>query len=264
MAVAVMFATSSSSFAQVQDNFLPAALQGVDFEQRLGDDLPLDASFTDSSGQTRRLGDYFGERAVIVALVYYECPMLCNLVLNGVVTSLRAVDFDAGDAFDVVVVSFDSRETPELAAAKKNNYVASYGREGTTAGWHFLTGDEANIARLTDAVGFRYVYDDERDEFAHSAGIVLATPEGEISRYLYGIDFPPRDLRLGLVEAADSKIGTLVDQVLLYCFHYDPATGRYSIATLNAIRIGGVLTVAALLTFMLTALRHERIQASET
>lgn len=260
LAVALFMAQSLD--AQVQDNVLPAALRGVDFEQRLGEPLPLDAVFTDSDGTSRRLGDYFGQRPVIVALVYYECPMLCNLLLNGVVKSLRAVDFDAGNTFDVVVVSFDPRETTNLAAAKKTNYLKSYGRDGAAAGWHFLTGDEANIGRLTEAVGFRYVYNEERDEFAHSAGIVMATPEGEISRYFYGIEFPPRDLRLGLVEAADSKIGTLVDQVLLFCFHYDPATGRYSVATLNAVRVGGVLTVAGLLTFMLAALRRERLHAS--
>lgn len=254
---------AGAAAGQVQDNVLPETLRGVAFEQRLGEPLPLDAVFTDSTGAQRPLGDFLAGRPVVLALVYYECPMLCNLVLNGAVGSLRAVDFDAGDAFDVVVVSFDSRETPELAAAKKANYVASYGRDGAGAGWHFLTGDAENVARLTEAVGFRYRYDAERDEFAHSAGLVLATPEGVISRYLYGIDFPPRDLRLALVEAADSKIGTLVDQVLLFCFHYDPATGRYSVATLNAVRAGGILTVAALFAFVLTALRRERLQTAE-
>ncbi len=248
--------------AQVQDNSLPAALRGVDFEQRLGADLPLDAVFTDSQGRERPLGDYFGDRPVLVSLVYYECPMLCSLVLNGLVSSLRAVDFDAGDAFDVVVVSFDSRETHTLAAAKKENYVKSYGRDDAAAGWHFLTGDEENIARLAEAIGFRWVYDEERDEFAHSAGVVVATPEGVLSRYFYGIEFPPRDLRLGLVEASDSKIGTFADQVLLFCFHYDPQTGRYSVATLNAVRAGGVLTVAAIAAFILMALRRERAQAA--
>jgi protein SCO1/2 len=249
--------------AQVQDNSLPAALQGVDFEQRLGADLPLDAVFTDSQGRERRLGDFFGDRPVLVSLVYYECPMLCSLVLNGVVSSLRAVDFDAGDAFDVVIVSFDSRETHTLAAAKKENYVKSYGRDNAAAGWHFLTGNEENIARLAEAIGFRWQYDEESDEFAHSAGIVVATPEGVVSRYFYGIDFPPRDLRLGLVEASDSKIGNLADRVLLFCFHYDPETGRYSVATLNAVRAGGVLTVGLLAAFVLTALRRERSQTAK-
>jgi len=247
---------------QVQDNLLPEALRGVDFEQRLGAQLPLDAVFTDATGRQRPLGEYFGPRPVLVTLVYYECPMLCTLVLNGVVASLRAVDLDVGSAFDVVVVSFDSRETPQLAAAKKEAYVASYGRGGDGTGWHFLTGDEANVARLAEAVGFRWVYDEERDEFAHSAGIVLATPEGLVSRYFFGIEFPPRDLRLGLVEASGSKIGTLADRVLLFCFHYDPATGRYSVATLNAVRAGGVLTVALLAAFVLAALRRERARAA--
>jgi len=263
LALLLALTGGSGAFAQVQDNTLPAALRGVAFEQRLGADLPLDAEFTDSTGQTVHLGDFFGSRPVVVVLAYYECPMLCTLVLNGTVASLRAVEFDAGDAFDVVVVSFDARETPALAATKKANYVKSYGRDGAADGWHFLTGDEGNIKRLTEALGFRYTYDEERNEFAHSAGIVLATPQGVVSRYFYGIDFPPRDLRLGLVEAADSKIGTIADQVLLFCFHYDPATGRYSVATLNAVRVGGVLTVAALLTFMLTALRRERLQARQ-
>jgi protein SCO1/2 len=254
---------TGAAAAQVQDNTLPAALQGVDFEQRLGESLPLDAVFVDSTGRSLALGDLFGDRPVILALVYFECPMLCNLVLNGAVASLRAVDFDAGTDFDVVAVSFDSRETPELAAGKRASYVRSYGRDDDGAGWHFLTGDSTSIARLTEAVGFRYRYDAERDEFAHSAGVVVATPEGVVSRYFYGIDFPPRDLRLGLVEAADSRIGTLADQVLLFCFHYDPATGRYSLAALNAVRAGGVLTVAALVIFVLGALRRERNQASE-
>ena len=261
LTLALLLAIPAS--AQVQDNSLPPGLRGVDFEQRLGADLPLDAVFTNADGRSHRLGEYFGSKPVLLALVYYDCPMLCNLVLNGVVSSLRAVNLDAGDAFDVVAISFDSRETPELAAAKKTSYVKSYGRDGATDGWHFLTGHDENIASLTEAVGFRFVYDDERDEFAHPAGIVLATSEGKVARYFYGIEFPPRDLRLGLIETADSKIGTVIDQVLLFCFQYDPATGRYSVATLNAVRAGGVLTVAAILTFMLTALRRERIQASE-
>ncbi|MCZ6507922.1 MAG: SCO family protein [Acidobacteria bacterium] len=261
LTLALLLALPAS--AQVQDNSLPPGLRGVAFEQRLGAGLPLDAVFADASGQSHRLGDYFGSKPVILALVYYDCPMLCNLVLNGVVSALRAVNLDAGDAFDVVIVSFDSRETPELAAAKKTNYVKSYGRDNADAGWHFLTGNDENIDLLADAVGFRFVYDEERDEFAHPAGIVLATPEGKLARYFFGIDFPPRDLRLGLIETADSKIGTFIDQVLLFCFQYDPATGRYSVATLNAVRLGGVLTVAAILTFMLTALRRERIAASK-
>lgn len=263
MAILVLALVGGAAAAQVQDNALPAALRGVRFDQRLGESLPLDATFVDSTGRSLELGELFGARPVVLVLAYYDCPMLCTLVLNGVVASLRAVDFDAGDAFDVVVVSFDPRETPQLAAAKKANYVASYGRAADGSGWHFLTGDAANITRLTEAVGFHYTYDADLDQFAHSAGIVLATPGGVLSRYFYGIDFPPRDLRLGLIEAADSRIGGVVDQVLLFCFHYDPATGRYSVATLNAVRAGGVLTVAALLLFLLTSLRRERARASE-
>ncbi len=244
--------------AQVQNNTLPAALEGVAFEQRLGDGLPLDAEFIDASGRTVALGDYFGERPVVIALVYYECPMLCNLVLNGLVASLRAVDFDPGSEFDVIAVSFDPREKAALAASKKANYVESYGREGTEDGWHFLTGDEVSIARLTEAVGFSYRFDDVSEEFAHSAGIVVATPDGRVARYFYGVEYPPRDLRLGLVEASENTIGSFADQVLLYCFHYDAVAGRYSFATLTAVRIGGVLTVLTLLTFLFTQLRRER------
>jgi len=263
LAITLLLAAASSAGAQIAQDSLPEGLRGVDFVQRLGNDLPLHAHFTDATGTRRPLGDHFGERPVMLALVYYECPMLCNLVLNGVIRSLRAVEFDAGETFDVVVVSFDPRESWELAAAKRDAYVESYGREGSGSGWHFLTGDEAEIARLTEAVGFSSVYDEETGEFAHSAGIVLTTPEGRISRYFYGIEFPPRDLRLGLIEAADSKIGNLIDQVLLFCFHYDPATGKYTLATLNAIRTGGVLTVAALAFFILTALRRERTPVAE-
>ncbi len=256
--VAALMMGATVASAQVQDNTLPPALEGVAFEQRLGSDLPLDARFVDATGKAIRLGELFGDRPAVLALVYYECPMLCNLVLNGLVASLRAVDFDPGREFDVVAVSFDPREDPDLAAAKRAGYVESYGREGTEAGWHFLTGDAEAIRRLTEAVGFRYNFDEESGEFAHSAGVVLATADGRVARYFFGVEYPPRDLRLGLVEASDNRIGSVVDQVLLYCFHYDAVSGRYSFATLTAVRIGGVLTVAVLLGFMITMLRRER------
>lgn len=264
LAAGLVLATiASAATAQVQDNTLPETLRGVDFEQRLGAQLPLDTVFTDSDGRQRPLADFFGERPVLLALVYYDCPMLCDLVLSGTISSLRAVKLDPGDAFEVVVVSFDDSDSSTVAAAARAKTIKSYGREDTAAGWHFLTGDSASIEALTEAAGFRYVYDEERDEFAHSAGLIVATPEGEISRYFYGIEFPPRDLRLGLIEAADSKIGNLVDQVLLFCFHYDPATGRYSVAVLNAIRVGGLATVAALAAFMFIAFRRDRVQPTE-
>ncbi len=251
-------ALAQPAAAQVADNVLPPALEGVAFDQRLGAELPLDAVFADARGEPVRLGDLLGERPAIVALVYYECPMLCNLVLNGLVASLRAVDFDPGRDFDVIAVSFDPEERPELAAAKRSNYVESYGRPGTGRGWHFLTGGPRSIARLTEAVGFHYRRDEASGEFAHSAGIVLATPDGRVARYFYGVEYPPRDLRLGLVEASEARIGSLVDQVLLYCFHYDAVAGRYTFATLTAVRIGGVLTVLGLAVLLTVMFRRER------
>jgi len=233
-------------------------LAGIDIEQRLGTQLPLDAAFVDESGQAVRLGDYFGERPVVIAPVYYECPMLCSLVLEGFVKALRPLGFRPGDEFDVVVVSFDPGEGPELAAKKEAKYLESYGDAGTAAGWHFLTGTESEIRQVTDALGFRYVYDEKRDEYAHAATIVVATPQGKIAKYFFGVEFSTRDLRLGLVEAASGKIGTVIDRFLLYCYHYDPSAGRYSAAVLNIVRMGGVATISAMLFFFLAMRRRER------
>lgn len=233
-------------------------LAGIDVEQRLGTPLPLDAAFVDESGQAVKLGDYFGERPVIIAPVYYECPMLCSLVLEGFVKALRPLGFRPGDEFDVVVVSFDPGEGPDLAAKKEAKYLESYGDDGTAGGWHFLTGTEPEIRRVTDALGFRYAYDEKRDEYAHAATIVVATPQGKIAKYFFGVEFSTRDLRLGLVEAASGKIGTAIDQFLLYCYHYDPSAGRYSAAVLNIVRMGGVATISAMLIFFLAMRRRER------
>lgn len=235
----------------------PAALDEVAFEQRLDAPLPLDATFRDETGREVRLGEYFGQRPVILTLVYYECPMLCSVILNGLLKSLERLTFDVGREFDIVTISFNPAETPELAAAKKRTYVERYGRPGAAAGWHFLTGEEAAIRRVTEAVGFRYAYVPERREYAHAAGIVVATPEGRVSRYFYGIEYPPRDLRLGLVEAAERKIGSPVDQFLLYCFHYDPKTGTYGAAVMNLMRLGGLLTVVLLGAFVLVSRLRE-------
>ena len=239
---------------------MPEELREVGFDQKLGAQLPLDTVFSGRDGVRRPLGEFFGERPVVLALVYYDCPMLCDMVMNGVVASLRAIEFTVGGEFDVVAVSFDPTETPELAREKGARYIESYGRSEDGGGWSFLTGEPESIRRLTDSVGFRYVYDEETGEFAHAAGIVVATPEGSVSRYFYGIDFPPRDLRLGLVDAAAGTIGSALDQVLLFCFHYDPMTGQYNFAALTAVRVGGVLTVAALAAFIVTMLRRERRQ----
>jgi protein SCO1/2 len=226
------------------ENGLPQALREVKIEQRLNEQLPLDLQFKDDTGRTVHLSEYFNNhKPVILSLVFYKCPMLCNQILSGLMAGLRAQTFNAGREFDVLTVSFDPRETPEMAAEKKQSYISRYNRPGAEKGWHFLTGDAENIRRLTEAVGFHYNYDEKTNQFAHAAGIMLLTPEGRLSRYFYGIEYNPRDLRLGLVEASDNKIGSMVDQLLLYCYHYDPATGRYGPAVMNIMRLGGVVTV---------------------
>jgi protein SCO1/2 len=204
------------------------------------------------------LREYFGKRPVILVPAYYECPMLCTLVLNGVVSALRALPFDAGAEFAVVTFSFNPRDTSALAAAKKATYVSEYRRPGAEEGWHFLVGDEESIRALTRAIGFRYVWDPAQAQYAHASGIVVLTPEGTIARYFFGVEYAPRDLRLALVEASRGKVGSLVDQLLLFCFHYDPATGRYSRLALGAVRVGGAATLLALGTFVVLALRRER------
>lgn len=229
----------------------PPMLQNVGLDQRLDEQVPLDLPFRDEDGRSVTLSEYFTGRPVILVLAQYRCPMLCTQVLNGLVDALRNVTFQAGTEFQVVTVSFDTRETPELAAAKKASYLGRYGRPRSAGGWHFLTGEQVSIDRLTQAVGFRYSYDAATDRFAHASGVLVLTPAGRVSRYFYGIRYSPRDLRLGLVEAADNQIGSHVDQVLLFCFHYDAATGKYSASAMAAVRAGGVLTLLALGTFML-------------
>ena len=227
-------------------------------EQHLGNPLPLDAVFRDETGREVKLGDYFGKQPVVVALVYYRCPMLCTQVLNGFLKSSQAIPLEIGRDYQVVTVSFDSRETPALAAEKKDRYVRAYRRPGAAEGWHFLTGDQASIDRLTKAVGFRYRYDDGSAQFAHASGITLATPEGTLARYFYGIEYEPRDLQLGLVESSAGKVGSPVDQVLLLCFHYDPMTGRYGLAISGMLKAGGMLTVGLLGGFLVVMYRRER------
>jgi protein SCO1 len=236
----------------------PAALRDVAFEQRLDAQIPLDLPFRDEDGNAVTLGQYFGTKPVVLSLVYYRCPMLCGLVLEGMVRALKVLAFDVGKEFEVVTVSFDPAETPALASQKKASVLAGYDRAGAAAGWHFLTGDQAAITRLTDAVGFHYQYVPEERQFAHAAGIMILTPQGRLARYFYGVDYAPRDLRLGLIEAAQGKIGSPVDQLLLYCYRYDPVTGKYGAVAMNIIRLGGVATVLALGGFMAVMLRRER------
>jgi protein SCO1/2 len=233
-------------------------LQDVGFDQRLNQPLPLELTFTDETGTPVKLGDYFTDRPVILVLVYYRCPMLCTLVLNGLVNAMKTTPLTLGKDYRVVTVSFDPRETWQLAAAKRENYLVQYDQPGGGEGWHFLTGKPESINPLTTATGFRYVYDAEKDQYLHASGIVVATPGGKISRYLYGIEFPSRDLRLALVEASENKIGSPVDQVLLYCFHYDPAAGKYTATVMNFVRAGGVLTFAAVIGLVWFLRRHTR------
>jgi len=235
----------------------PAILRDVAFDQRLGAQVPLDLAFRDETGATVTLRDYVGDKPLLLVPAYYECPMLCTIVLNGVVSALRALPFDVGKEFRVVTFSFNPRETSELAAAKKATYLEEYRRPGAAEGWHFLVGDEPSIAALTQAIGFRYAWDEPSKQYAHASGIVVLTPGGRISHYFFGVEFAPRDLRLALVEASDEHIGSLVDQLLLFCFHYDPATGRYSRVALNAVRAGGILTLAVLVAFVGLMLRRD-------
>jgi protein SCO1/2 len=236
----------------------PGLLNKIGIDQRLNERVPLDLMFKDETGRDVRLGEFFGKRPVVLALVYYECPMLCTQVLNGAVSALSVLKFDAGREYDVIAVSINPKETPGLAAQKKQAYLERYKRPQTAAGWHFLTGKEENIQRLAAAVGFRYAYDEDIHHYAHGAGIEILTPQGVISKYFYGIEFSPRDIRFGLIEASDERIGTVIDTALMLCYHYDPATGKYGAVAIDAIRIGGIATLLALLSFMFISLRRER------
>jgi len=235
--------------SQGSANGLPNALKKVGIEQRLGEQLPLEATFKNEEGQEVRLGDFFRSgRPVIFALVYYECPMLCNQILNGTVGALKGVNLDAGKDFDVLAVSFDARENEKsgLAANKRAAYIERYGRPGTEGGWHFLTGTQNSIDALTKAVGFTYEWDEKSNQFAHASAIMIVNPDGRLSHYFYGIDYSPKDLKFGLMEAAQNKIGTPADQLLLYCYHYDPSTGKYGFAILRAMRLGAIATLLGL------------------
>lgn len=229
---------------------LPRELEGIAFDQRLAEALPLDALFVNEAGSSIRLGELFAERPVILAPVYYECPMLCSLEMNGLLKALRAMKLTAGEDFDVVTFSIDPGETPSMAAEKKAHYLGLYGRDAAADGWSFLSGDLAAIESLTEAIGYSYRYDPETDLYRHAAGIVVATPSGITSQYFYGVEYSARDLQFALIEAADGRIGGLVDAILLYCFHYDPVTGKYGLVIMNVLRLAGVVTVFLLGGFM--------------
>jgi protein SCO1/2 len=233
-------------------------LEGVTFEQRLDAQVPMDVELIDDDGHSTTLAECVDDRPAIFVLAYYRCPMLCNQVLVGLARSLRGGSLRPGEDLEVVVVSFDPDDTVEMAAAKKDSVVTAYDRDASGEGWHFLTGEAKVVTQLAESVGFRYAYDQASAQYAHASGIVILTPSGRVSKYFYGIDYPTRDVRLALVEASAGRIGTMVDQLLLYCFHYDPLTGRYGLAIMRVIRAGGVLTVVALAGFVWTALRRER------
>jgi len=227
-------------------NGLPEQLQKVGIEQRLGEQLPLEAKFKNEDGKEIALGDLFKSgRPVVLALVYYECPMLCNQVLNGLSGSMKGISLDPGKDYDIVAISFDARENdkPGLAKNKKAAYLERYGRANADKGWHFLTGSQASIDAITKAAGFSYRWDEKSNQFAHAGGVMVVTPQGKMSRYFYGIDYSPRDLKLGLIDSAENKVGSAADKLLLYCYHYDPATGKYGLAILSVIRLGAVLTL---------------------
>jgi len=237
---------------------LPNALAGVGIDQRLDQQIPLNLVFTDEFGRQSPLSSYFHPgKPVLLALVYYRCPMLCTQILGGVAGSLKAVSLEPGKDFEVVAISFDPKDTPQTAESKKQLYLRRYGRAGTANGWHLLTGDAANIKALTDAVGYHYKYDPATDQFAHASGIMIATPEGRLSRYFYGVEYAPRDVRLGLVEASQNKIGNPVDQILLFCFHYDPSTGKYGAIVMNIVRLTGLAFVLVCGAFLAIVLRRD-------
>ena len=259
LALAAVFAAAAVAARAHPAQEKPAALRDVGYDQRLGEQVPLDLAFRDEAGRSVTLRSLFRGRAVVLSLAYYECPMLCTLTLNGLVSALSILTFDVGKDFDVVTVSFEPKETAALAAAKKKAYLARYRRPGAEEGWHFLTGDAPAIAALTSAVGFRYAWDAETRQYAHPAGILVLTPDGRIARYMYGVEYAPRDLRLALVEASQGRIGNPVDTVLLYCYRYDPARGRYAASVIRLVRLGGALTVLGLGAFVLLSLRRERL-----
>lgn len=235
----------------------PAVLEKVSFEQHLDEQLPLDLPFKDESGRDVKLGDYFGKKPMVLTFVYYECPMLCTEVLNGLESALGVLNESIGKEFDVVTVSFDPKETPVLAAGKKKAYLERYKRPEAEQGWHFLTGSQASIDALTQAAGFHFTWDEASHQFAHASGIVVATPQGKLSRYFLGIDYSPRDVKFALIEASYGRIGTLADKLLLYCYHYDPAKGNYGFVAMRAVRIGGAVTILALMGFVFVSLRRD-------
>lgn len=242
----------------------PNALAGITIEQKLNSQLPLDAVFRDENGQNVMLGKYFGKRPVVLALVYYDCPMLCTQILNGMVRAAKVLSFAPGKDYEVLAISFDAREGPKQALLKKAVYLKDYGRPETADGWHFLTGGQDSIKRVTEAVGFKYKWDVYTATFAHASAIYILTPEGKLSKYFYGIDYSPKEMRLGLVEASEHRIGTAVDQILLFCYHFDPTSGKYTFVAMNLLRGAGAATMLLLGGFVVIMLRKDRQKGNRT
>jgi protein SCO1/2 len=237
---------------------MPPALRNIGFDQNIDQQLPLDATFVDDAGKAVTLGSFYGQRPVLLAFVYYTCPLLCTQVLNAMTATVSNLPLDAGKDFDLVIVSIDPKDTPAVAAAKKAEFVHRYKNPNAEAGWHFLTGTEPEIRRVANAAGFRYSWDEQTQQYAHPTGIIVTTTDGRMARYLFGLEFGPRDLKLALVDASQGKVGTIADQLLLYCYHYDPMTGRYGIYVMRVLRVAGVGTVLSIATFILVMLRRER------
>jgi len=268
IAVALLFAATASRAQMAPDNVgqpangMPTILQGVSFRPELNAQMPLDASFKDEKGKDAHLSDYLHtQKPVVLAFVYYGCPMMCTQLEQGVVGSLRMLSFNPGRDYEVVFVSFDDRDTPQTAAEKKATAMSKFHRPETAPGWHFLSGSKESIAAVTNAANFHFTFDAKSNLFAHASGLILLTPDGRISRYFYGVEFPSRDVRLGLVDASAGKIGSPVDHVLLYCFQYDPATARYSATILGIVRLGGIMTIAAMIVAFLVFRRREQAAA---
>jgi protein SCO1/2 len=237
---------------------MPGILKDVSFRQQLNEQLPLDAAFKDEAGRDVRLGDYFKTgKPVVLAFVYYQCTMLCTQVMNGISSALKVLTFTPGQDFDVVLVSFDPRDTPQAATEKKAAHLQYWSAETTAGGWHFLTGTAPEIRRTAQAAGFSYQWDERNQQFAHVSGVLVVTPDGRLSRYFYGIEYSAKELRLALVESGKGAIGSKIDELLLYCFHYDPESGRYGVVVMNLIRLGGVVTVALMAGFILLMRRRE-------
>jgi protein SCO1/2 len=244
--------------ARAQQANPPAILREVSIAQRLNEQIPPEIVFRDENGKEVHLGDYFGKRPIVLSLVYFDCPALCTEVLNGELRTMKAISFGLGKDFEAVTLSFEPKDTPALAKAKRDVYAGQYGRPGAVESWHFLTGEQPSIDALTQAAGFHYAYDSSSRQYAHAAAILVLTPGGRIARYFYGTQYPARDFRLGLVEASEGKIGTPTDHALLYCYQYDPMTGKYGLMVMNVVRAAGILTVLVLGIFMLVMFRRER------